>query len=297
MAIKEAFEGQDDYTWDDFGLVDRSWDEWFADKWEPGGVFQIKSDQSTFGSVGIHSNIASSFTTNFRAGFLFQSGTVSIPLAFTTSSNIAVTRASATASLQSIFTQTSNANVVFRGNIDITGAFSPVVTALRNVESAQINIAMVSSLAVETERLRKIILEEFANSFLLQETPIADPFNAIKALQETRILKAVAETRLATPFTENRLLSALIESRIRQVGSETRSLSIGPETRTHDVIIESRTLKVPVETRIHNIKSTKRLNNIIQETKVLTVDSENRIITIKRQPFTDGESLIRVRGE
>ena len=87
MAIKEAFEGQDDYTWDDFGLVDRSWDDWFADKWEPGGVFQIKSDQTTFGKFGIHSSITGSFTADFRPGFIFQSGTVSIPLAFSISTS------------------------------------------------------------------------------------------------------------------------------------------------------------------------------------------------------------------
>lgn len=298
MAIKEAFEGQDDYTWDDFGLVDRSWDDWFADKWEPGGVFQIKSDQTTFGKFGIHSSITGSFTADFRPGFIFQSGTVSIPLAFSISTSGAggVTRASVS-NLTGVFTQTSNANVDFTGNIDITDAFTPIFTAVVNVKSAQLIIDLVTSLTVTTSRHRELTPEEFASVLLFKEIPIADPFNAIKALKETRILKAVAETRLATPFTENRLLDAFIESRIRQVGSETRSLSIGPETRTHDVISESRTLKVPVETRIHNIKSTKRLNNIIQETKVLTVDSENRIITIKRQPFTDSESIIKVRGE
>ena len=50
MAVKEAFEGQDDYTWDDFGDVDRSWDEWFNDKWDPGGVFQARSSKTIFGT-------------------------------------------------------------------------------------------------------------------------------------------------------------------------------------------------------------------------------------------------------
>ena len=52
MAIKEAFDGQDDYTWDDFGLVDRSWDEWFADKWDPGGVFQNTFITSVSPAIG-----------------------------------------------------------------------------------------------------------------------------------------------------------------------------------------------------------------------------------------------------
>jgi len=298
MAIKEAFEGQDDYTWDDFGLVDRSWDDWFADKWEPGGVFQIKSDQTTLGKFGVHASIASSFTADFRPGFIFQSGTVSIPLAFSVSTSGAggVTRP-IISTLQGVFTQTSDAQVSFKGNIDLTGVFSPFVNAQINVQAIQALMAIESSLSIIPSRARLLQPETFASIFTLTELDIADPFHSIKALQETRILKTISETRIATPFSEARLLKAIGESRTKSVGSETKTFLVTAESREKNVFSESRTIKVPQETRIHIVKSKNRLNSIIEETKVLTVEAENRIITIKRPAFIDVESVPRVRGD
>ena len=298
MAVKEAFEGQDDYTWDDFGLVDRSWDEWFADKWEPGGVFQIKSNQITNGKFGIHASIASSFTADFRPGFIFQSGTVNMPLAFSVATSGAggVTRP-IISTIQGVFTQTSDAQVSFKGNIDLTGVFSPFVNAQINVQAIQALMAIESSLSIIQSRARLLQPETFASIFTLTELDIADPFHSFKPLQETRLLKLVAESRIATAFSESRLLKAIGETRIKSVGSETKTFVVAEESRQKNVFSESRTIKVPEETRIHIVNSTNRLNSIIEETKVITVDAENRIIKIKRPALIDVESVPRVRGD
>ena len=298
MAVKEAFQGQDDYTWDDFGLVDRPWDDWFADKWEPGGVFQLKTSKEIFPTIGVSANPTITFTADFQPGFIFQSGTVSIPLAFTVSTSGAggVTRASAS-TLASIFLQTSSAQVSFEGNAVIPGVFSPQIDAQANVQAIQALMAIESSVTTTITRARILVPNVLEVISKLFEIPLADPFNTLRPLKESRILKAIIETRLATAFSEERLLSAIGETRNKSVEAETRSIDVGAETREKNVLSESRLLKVPVESRIHIINSTNRLNSVIQETKVITVDSENRIIKINRLPFTDSESVIRTRGQ
>jgi hypothetical protein len=298
MAIKEAFEGQDDYTWDDFGLVDRSWDEWFADKWEPGGVFQIKSNQTTNGKFGIHASIASSFTADFRPGFIFQSGIVNMPLAFSiaTSGAGGVTRP-IISTLQGVFTQTSSAQVIFKGNIDLTGAFSPFINAQINVQAIQALMALQSSLSIIPSRARLLQPNEFASIFTLTELDIADPFHSFKPLQETRILKAITDLRTITPLPESRLLKLSQESNVKQVDSESRNINVKTESRQYTVNSETKNIKVPSETRIYIVNSTNRLNSIVQETKVIKVTAENRILKIKRPALIDVESVPRVRGD
>lgn len=55
MAVKQAFSGQQDYTWEE--LDDRGWTQWFSDKWDPGGIFK-SSIAVSVGTVKVHVGLA-----------------------------------------------------------------------------------------------------------------------------------------------------------------------------------------------------------------------------------------------
>ena len=294
MAIKEAFQGQDDYTWDDFGLVDRSWDEWFADKWEPGGVFQIRS--TTTPNVGVGSTVLSSavFSTVFAGGFL-ATGASNISSSFTTDFAFDRIRRGES-SITSNFATITNANALFLGGSDITGAFTPEVDA-KSVFEPTANL--ISQFAVNVTTQRSVLLEPetFSAIFKMLFIRVADPLHTVTPNAETRVLKAFEETRTAKVDPITKIIEVPQETMQTVVLDENRTLTPIQETRVHAVYRDSFDIEVPRESRLITIKSNSEVNSIRQETITISVEPETRVIVIKRPPVKDSESVPRVLGD
>ena len=292
MAVKQAFEGQDDYTWDDFGLVDRSWDEWFADKWEPGGVFQIRSTTSPNVAVGSTINSSSQFESVFIAGLLGLGSSV-LSSQFTQTTNITV---SSTINPSVQFTTVNDLNVLFAGSSSILGAFTPTVLAKTTFEP-QSDMGAAFSLSVVTGRNSGLVPETMESLFRMFFVEIADPFNSIKVKPETRLLNPVVESLLSSIKPQSKTLSITEEYRTNTVDYETRLFTVMQETHDHRVERVSNTITVPEESRLLILKSNSKVNSITEETLTISVEPETRVITIKRSPVIDILSVPRVRGD
>ena len=261
MAVKEAFEGQDDYTWDDFGDVDRSWDEWFNDKWDPGGVFQARSSKTIFGiwsspatpnalfsqsTFGIWSSPATPNLTFSQSTFGTWSSTAFPNPTFTITGNANFAPAVMVSAFGGLFAPSINANFAPAALVAIKlGEFSVVgnANAVFRIDS---NPTAVASLESNANYANAALVSLFS-AFNTQLTTgryvsIADPFHMAKPLQETRLYKLLRETRL---------------------------------------------IELNQETRVNSIK---------QETRVESVMQENRIYKIKRPEFTDNTQIPRTRG-
>jgi len=245
MAVKEAFEGQDDYTWNDFGDVDRSWDDWFNEKWDPGGVFQARSSKSIFGiwsspatpnalfsqsTFGIWSSPATPNLSFSQSTFGTWSSTAFPNIASTVTGDANFAPAIMVSAFGGLFAPSINANFApaalvaitlgtFNSDFNVNATFRPDSnpTAVASLESnANYAIAALNSLF---------------SAFNTQLTTgryvsIADPFNMAKPLQETRLYKLLRETRLLELNDESRVNSIKQETRIESVNQETRVLTI-----------------------------------------------------------------------
>ena len=261
MAVKEAFEGQDDYTWDDFGDVDRSWDDWFNEKWDPGGVFQARTSKSIFGTFsspatpnaifsqtifGTFSSPATPSAAFTQTTFGTWSSTAFPNIASTVTGNANFAPAVMVSAFGGLFTPALNANFAPAALVAIKiGQFSVVGNA-NAVFRPDANPSSVASLE-SNANYANAALNSLISAFNTQLSTgryisIADPFNLFKALQETRLYKLIRETRL---------------------------------------------IELNQETRVNSIK---------QETRIASVEQENRVYKIKRPVFTDNTTIPRVRG-
>jgi hypothetical protein len=263
MAVKQAFEGQDDYTWDDFGDVDRSWDEWWYEKWESdSGIFQVRFSSSTFGTFSSPAELPASFSqstfgtfsspitssASFSQTTLGTFSSTIFPLSqFSVSGNAIYANAALVANVPSLFTPSINVNFDpgLAASI-VLGSFSVDANLNATFQTLTPTFETLTSL-VSNANFGPASAESAISAFNTQLTTarfvsIADPFHLAKALQETRLYK---------------------------------------------IIEESRVLAAKQETRV---------NNIEQETRVLPVDQETRVLKIKRPGFTDNTTIPRVRG-
>lgn len=261
MAVKEAFEGQDDYTWDDFGDVDRSWNEWFRDKWEPGGIFQARTSQSTFGTwsspatplasfsqstFGIWSSPATPNLTFSQSTFGTWSSTAFPNIASTVEANANFAPAVMVSAFGGLFAPSINAN--FAPAVMAALKFGTFTSAFNANATFRPDANPSSTTSLESNANYAIAaLNSLFSAFNTQLTTgryvsIADPFHMAKPLQETRLYKLLRETRL---------------------------------------------IELNQETRVNSIK---------QETRVESVMQENRIYKIKRPEFTEITQIPRTRG-
>tara|TARA_R100001463_G_scaffold120448_1_gene176508 strand:- start:555 stop:1343 length:789 start_codon:yes stop_codon:yes gene_type:complete len=245
MAVKEAFEGQDDYTWDDFGDVERSWDDWFNEKWDPGGIFQTITSKSIFGtwSSPATPNLTFSQSTfgtwcspatpnlSFSQSTFGTWSSTSFPnIASTVTGNANFAPAVMVSAFGGLFTPSLNANFAPAALVAITlGTFSTSsnANAIFRPDSNPTAVASLESNA----NYANAALNSAISAFNTQLTTgryisIADPFNMAKALQETRLYKLLIETRLLELNDESRVNSIKQETRIELVNQETRVLKI-----------------------------------------------------------------------
>jgi len=262
MAVKEAFEGQDDYTWDDFGDVDRSWDEWFREKWEPGGVFQARSNQSTF---GIWSSPAEPTAVFSETVFGIWSSPAE-PIASFSQDTFGTW--SSTALPITVSSVTGNANYANAAlNSNITGIFAPTVNL--NFDPAVMAAIVLGSFSVDAN------------------------LNAV--FKDSASASVVSTVESNANFAPAALVSAFTAFNTQvSVG---RYISIADPFHTIKALQETRSFKIAQELRQILTKQENRLNSLVTETREVKVKQETRAYKLKRSPFTRTDPLPRVRGD
>lgn len=247
MATKFAFEGQDDYTWDDFGDSERSWDDWFNEKWDPGGVIQVKFStpsiggtfsstvlpvatfsQSTQGTFSSPADITSTFSTSI---FGTWSSTANPNPTFTIVGNAIYGNAALVSAIPGAFTPVVNANFVGTDSITVLKAGTFSITSNANTVFNAPALLPSEFAQVTNANYANAALVSAIDAFNTQLTTaryvsIADPWNLAKALQENRLYKLTAETRLIELNQETRVNSVKQETRVKSVMQETRVYKI-----------------------------------------------------------------------
>ena len=246
MAVKEAFEGQDDYTWDDFGDVDRSWDEWFNDKWDPGGVFQARTSKSIFGTwsstatpigefsqstFGVWSSTATPTATFTQTTFGVWSSPSNPNPTFTIVGNAIYANAALVASITDTFSPTINANFAATDSVTVLKAGTFSISGNANAVFDAPGVLPAEFTQVTNANYENSALVATLNAFNIQLTTaryvsIADPWNLAKAIQENRLYKLPADTRLIELNQETRVNSIKQETRVEPVMQETRVFKI-----------------------------------------------------------------------
>ena len=265
MAVKQAFEGQDDYTWDDFGDVDRSWDDWWYEKWESdSGIFQVRSNQSTF---GIWSSPAEPTAVFSETVFGIWSSPAE-PIASFSQDTFGTW--SSTALPITVSSVTGNANYADAAlNSNITGIFAPTVNL--NFDPAVMAAIVLGSFSVDAN----------LNAVFKDSVSAGTMFNPV---QESNANFAPAA--LVSAFTAfNTQVS---------VG---RYISIADPFHTIKALQETRSFKIAQELRQILAKQENRLNSLVTETREVKVKQETRAYKLKRSPFTRTDPLPRVRGD
>ena len=245
MATYEAFDGQVDYSWDDFGEIDRPWDDWFGAKWDCGGLFQNTFSSLTYGTWSTTSTPLASFsqttngtwsTTAYPSSAFSQltygtwSSTVTPNPTFTIVGNAIYLNAALVGSITGAFSPVVNANF---DPADIFGTLHGGVFSLVGNGTVAFNApASLSSVFSQLSNLN-VLFEGFASWSALQSqltearyVVIADPYHLADTIQETRIYKLLAENKVIQLNIENRLNTVNQETRVNLINQETRVYKI-----------------------------------------------------------------------
>lgn len=239
----------DEYTWDDFAessIIDRSWDEWFGDQWDSGGVafsFGIILDangghlrtgtlsitafnsQLTVGSAIFAPAVghSSAFTVSATPTRL-RDVTQSVTSAFSTSTTGSATfgpsktiTANASTNIVGSATFDSSKTITARATISPTGnvVFTPTVSITSTVTKDFIGGAIYGHFQLTLNAL-------YSQLSIGRVIELTDPFNIVKVNKELRTIMALPE---------DRKIPVLQETRVNTVVSETRDIGVSQETR------------------------------------------------------------------
>ena len=238
-----------EYSWDDFAesnVIDRTWDEWFGDQWDSGGVafsFGIILDaqggflrtgtlsitafnsQLTVGSGIFAPTVGHSSAFTFSATpTRLRDGLASVTGAFTTATTANATFGpSKTITANATISPTGNASfkasssITARATISPTGnvVFTPTVSITSTVTKNFIGGAIYGHFQLTLNAL----YSQLSVGLVIQLT---DPFNIIKVNKELRTIMALPE---------DRKIPVLQETRVNTVVSETRDIGVSQETR------------------------------------------------------------------
>lgn len=243
----------EEYTWDDFAesaIIDRTWDEWFGDRWDSGGVafsFGIILNANG-GKLQQGTATFEAFNTKLVVGSAQFDGSASVTSSFTVSATPTRIR-NAESSVTSAFTQSTQGNytagsviapaVAFTGTFigNATFAGATVSAPLAFTQTTQGNATFVGSSTQSTAFAQTTqgnaifgqTLELTAFYSKLSEgriIPIPDPFNTVKVQRENRVIVLPEDSRV---------LKVLQETRLNTIATETRDLKVKQETRNYKI--------------------------------------------------------------
>lgn len=244
----------EDYTWETFqedAIIERSWDEWFTDRWDSSAIlFTINTVSRAIGgflaqgSGSMDSAFAEEATyTRLRGGQTQQQitatataitdgnvsflGSGSHSALFSASSDYTRLRDQPTPiSYSSAFTKTTEGNAIFGPSKELTAIFASTQNGNVRFDPSNELLSLFSvygNLTFLMAQLRPAEMQAFA--FEISEgrlISLPDPYYTIKALQEirtyivpeeSRIIECLGETRVNTAPTENRGIEVLQETR------------------------------------------------------------------------------------
>lgn len=270
----ELFFGQQtDITWESFKeseFIDRSWDEWYGDAWELGGVLFV---------VGIITKA----TGGYRA-----LGSATLNPTFTT--QITPTRIRQAEITQSAaFTTSVDGNTIASGETSPTASFTKTSAAqrIRGFTGSFTGVSSVSALAHATFDLAYV--QDIQPVFTASTNANAS-FDLAYGQNNTAVF-----TTSANGFVEFKA-SVSITAFNTQL-SAGRLITIADPFNTITVIQDTRTLMVPVENRTTKVLEQTRVNNITEQSRSIKVLEETRRNKIFRGVLTDRSSIPRVRSE
>ena len=244
----------EDYTWDTFqedAIIERSWDEWFADRWDSTAIlFTINTVSRAVGGFlaqglgSMDSAFAEEVTyTRLRGGQTQQQITATATA--TTDGNVSFLGSGSASALFSIsndytrfrdqpnaisygsaFTNNTLGNAIFGPSKEFISTFASTQNANVTFDPSK-EITAVASLLGNLNylmaQLRPAELQAFAFEISAGRLiSLPDPYYTIKALkeirayivpEESRILECLMETRVNTAPTENRGIEVLQETR------------------------------------------------------------------------------------
>lgn len=251
----ELFFGQQiDITWESFKeseFIDRTWDEWYGDAWDQGGVLfvintiaQAKGGYRAFGVASFSSSFTTQATsTRIRPGSAtpsvvfteavngnrIASGETSPTASFGIASDYIRIRGF-TGSFTSVSSTTALGNAIFGPSPNPQAVFSSSTNALAvfDLGYGQTNTAAFTTASNGNADFKG---GSSVTAFNTQLTAgrlitIADPFNTIKILQDTRTL--------VVPI-ENRTTEVLQQTRVNTITEQSRSIKVPQETRRNKI--------------------------------------------------------------
>ena len=244
----------EDYTWEVFqedAIIERSWDEWFADRWDSTAIlFTINTVSRAEGGFLAQGSasldcIASEETTctRLRGGQTQQQiaasatmvtdgnvsflGSGSQSALFSASTDYTRFRDQPTPiSYSSAFTKTTQGNAIFGPSKEIISTFASTQNGNARFDpSREITgiFGLLGNLNFLMAQLRPAEMQSFAFELTIGRLiSLPDPYYTIKALQEFRTY-VVPE--------ESRIIESLQESRVNKVATENRKVEALQETR------------------------------------------------------------------
>jgi len=256
LAGELFFGQQTDITWESFKeseFIDRTWDEWYGDAWEQGGVlFVINIIAQAIGGYRAFggATLSSTFTTQATPTRI-RPGVATPSTAFTSSVNgnrIASGETSPTASFgiasdyirirgfTGSFTGVSSITALAHATFDLgyVQDIQPVFTtstsanAVFDLAYGQNNTAQFSTSTDGNADFKGTISVTAFNTTVSvgRLITIADPFNIIKVAQDTRTL--------VVPI-ENRTTKVLQQTRVNTITEQSRSIKVSEETRRNKI--------------------------------------------------------------
>jgi len=239
----------EEYTWDDFAesnIIDRTWDEWFGDRWDSGGTafsFGIILDAAG-GKLQKATATLEAFNSKLTDGAYIASGAADITASASVDADGSRLRGdtfeiTAQATQQTTGARIANGqlsptmvasvsptgNAFFRSpTLSITASYSTDVVGNATFGAAKtvstvFSVAPIGNATYRTSLELFALYSKLADGFVIT---LADPFNVFKVIQETRTL--------LTP-EENKTIKVFEETRLNTLQSETNTIKVSQETR------------------------------------------------------------------
>lgn len=272
-VLYDAFNQQDDYTWDDFAesdVIDRTWNEWFGGKWQPGLIAYFVSPTLTV-NAGLTASGTGVFTAQFTqpdtAYIRIRDVSGSATSQFTVASDYIRIRDADPASYNAEYTVAANGSILHLGEASISSAFTQPDTAFIRFRG----VSTAPSVSFSTTQNANVT------------------FSPDKGLDSEFTHQANANVFYTSVSFD---LSALAST--FNVG---RLITLPDPWNTLTVPQELRTLVTPIDTRIIPTEQETRVNNTTTENRTLEVEQETRAYRIFKPQFTNRSSIPKVRTD
>lgn len=265
-----------EYRWDSFieqGVVERTWDEWFGDRWDPGGViFSINTMVKALGG--------------YRA-----IGRATLTAQASQSQNITIIISK---QITAVSTLTAQPNYKAGGATTAATEASASATGKRfrgvAIDGTPLDLQSVAQQTANANQISDLGYVQNNTAAFQQQTSANVVFDLTYG---QNIESAFAQSTDANALFSPSLGLSAFNTQL----SAGRIITIADPWNILTVPLETRTLVIPEDSRVTKVLQESRLNTIIAETRGLRVPQETRKYKIFKPVFTNRSSLPKVRSE